>query len=123
MCYSYFHSLSCWTSTTGDQKLAAIGIRASQWITYHGLALNVTTDLSPFSWIVPCGIQDRQVGSIKKLLKKDQSSTKETDLDHPHDCHLLDVTHDSLIKEFSEVFEVEVSKKNVPFSEISEKNF
>ncbi|KAJ0025047.1 hypothetical protein Pint_08890 [Pistacia integerrima] len=109
----------------GNQKLAAIGIRASQWITYHGLALNVTTDLSPFSWIVPCGIQDRQVGSIKRLLKIDQSSNgcRETDLDHPDNCQLIDITNNSLIKEFSEVFQVEVIKKNVLFSEISEKNF
>ncbi|CAK9170888.1 unnamed protein product [Ilex paraguariensis] len=52
----------------GDEKLAAVGIRVSQWIAYHSLALNVTTDLTPFQWIVPCGIQDRRVGSIKGLL-------------------------------------------------------
>ena len=42
-----------------EAKVAAIGIRARRWVTYHGLALNVTTDLQPYSHIVPCGIADR----------------------------------------------------------------
>ena len=41
----------------GGRKLAAIGVRARQWITYHGIALNVAMDVAPFSAIVPCGIQ------------------------------------------------------------------
>ncbi|GIL86332.1 hypothetical protein Vretimale_13698 [Volvox reticuliferus] len=49
-------------------KVAAIGVRAKKWISYHGLALNVVTDLAPFSRIVPCGIADRPVTSVKRLL-------------------------------------------------------
>ena len=52
----------------GEEKIAAIGVKISRGVSYHGLALNVNTDLSYFDHIVPCGISDRAVTSMQKLL-------------------------------------------------------
>ena len=56
-----------WTS---GRKIASIGIHVKQWVTWHGFALNVTTDLSYFDLIVPCGIRDVVMTSVEHELKE-----------------------------------------------------
>jgi lipoyl(octanoyl) transferase len=73
----------------GGEKLAAIGVRIARWITSHGFALNVSTDLDFFKLIVPCGIADRGVTSLSALLGR------------PLD---LRVVEDQVVRHFAEVF-------------------
>ncbi|XP_021732835.1 plastidial lipoyltransferase 2-like [Chenopodium quinoa] len=102
----------------GNQKLSAIGIRVSQWIAYHGLALNVSVDLTPFQQIVPCGIRDREVGSIKQLLGEVQASHHESNVDQlgTDDSVLIDMAQKSLVQEFSEVFQLKLEQVSWPAS-------
>ncbi|MBL8203651.1 MAG: lipoyl(octanoyl) transferase LipB [Blastocatellia bacterium] len=74
----------------GDEKLAAIGIRISRWVTMHGFAFNVSTDLDYFNLIVPCGIADHGVTSLEKILGKKLA---------------LEAVAESVTKHFGDVFE------------------
>jgi lipoyl(octanoyl) transferase len=73
----------------GREKLAAIGVRIARWVTSHGFAFNVSTDLSYFGLIVPCGIADRGVTSLSRLLGRSVSSSE---------------VEDRIAERFSEVF-------------------
>jgi lipoyl(octanoyl) transferase len=75
-------------------KLAAIGVRVSSgWITSHGVALNVSTDLDYFQTIVPCGIADREVTSLERELGRSVP---------------MDEASDALVEAFCGVFEREI---------------
>ncbi|MCX8056782.1 MAG: lipoyl(octanoyl) transferase LipB [Ignavibacteria bacterium] len=54
-----------------DEKIAAIGIKITRWVTMHGFAFNINTDLSYFHKIIPCGIKDKGVTSLQKILGRE----------------------------------------------------
>ncbi len=76
----------------GDAKLAAIGVRISRWVTSHGFAFNVSTDLDCFDLIVPCGIAGRGVTSLERLLGRAVDARE---------------VEDRIVAHFGEVFERE----------------
>jgi len=93
----------------GDRKIAAIGIKVSRWITMHGFAFNVNTDLSLFSGIIPCGIQNKDVTSLKKELGKNLEIKEVKSLIIKH---FIDVFEYDLIQEKSHKILLEIESIN-----------
>ena len=79
-----------------DEKICSLGIRVSRWITRHGFALNVNTDLRYFNYINPCGITDKRVTSMSNLLG--------------HDIDMGDVKL-CLLRHVAQVFDLYIGKK------------
>src|ERR1035437_186249 len=82
-----------WTNPIKARKICAMGVRTSRWVTMHGFAFNVNSDLSYFKNIIPCGIQDKAVTSMNKELGRE--------LD-------MEEVKQKVKKYFAEVFECEV---------------
>ena len=60
-------------NSPNSRKICAIGVKTSRWVTMHGFALNVETDLKYYDYIIPCGIKGKGITSIKREIKKDVS--------------------------------------------------
>ena len=75
----------------GDEKVAAIGVRVSRWVTSHGFALNVAPDLSYFANIIPCGIREKGVTSLARLLDRPVSRAEVEPIYLHHFAEVFDV--------------------------------
>ena len=78
------------------RKICAMGVRASRWVTMHGFALNVNTDLGYFDNIIPCGIRGKAVTSLNVELSKEKVDTEEVKI--------------YILKHFEEIFGVSIKK-------------
>ncbi len=58
------------------KKIAAIGVRVSRWIAYHGFSININNDLTKYKSIVPCGIKDKGITNLKKIVDQDYNNLK-----------------------------------------------
>ena len=83
-------------NSPNPKKICAMGVKSSRWVTMHGLALNVSTDLSYFNNIIPCGINDKEVTSIEKVTNK---------------VIPMIIVENKLIKNLCKIFEFELIKK------------
>lgn len=68
-------NIGIWHKSNNEvKKIAAIGIRVSKWIAYHGFAININNDLENYKKIIPCGISDKGVTNLKSIIDQDYSN-------------------------------------------------
>ena len=76
--YSDRKNIGIWVNRNKKrEKVAAIGIKVKKWIAYHGFSLNISNDLSNYKKIIPCGIKDKGITSLKKINNKDYDRISE----------------------------------------------
>lgn len=85
----------------GNDKLVAMGVHVSRWVTSHGFAFNVNTDLRFFDWIVPCGLRGKGVTSLEKLLGRRVP---------------MEMVTECVIRHFSSVFGMEMKWPEMPLA-------
>ena len=73
------------------RKICAMGVKTSKWVTMHGFALNVNTDLRYFEYIIPCGIKDKAVTSLKRELEKEFTAEEVEEVKQKIKKHFADV--------------------------------
>jgi len=85
----------------GNDKLVAMGVHVSRWVTSHGFAFNVNTDLNYFGWIIPCGLRDKGVTSLEKLLGRPVE---------------MEAATERVVRHFGKVFNLEIAASVTPCS-------
>merc|ERR1719198_829950 len=108
-------------------KIAAIGVKVRKWVTMHGTSLNISTDLSYFTRIIPCGLRGKEVTSIRQLIdnqekkqlvnkqKNDTAASKKLDfirkaLEKNQNDQVLSLVAEAILEATSEVFNVKYKR-------------
>ncbi|HSC78565.1 MAG TPA: lipoyl(octanoyl) transferase LipB [Candidatus Acidoferrales bacterium] len=98
----------------GDEKLAAIGVRISRWVTSHGFAFNATTNLSHFDFIIPCGIRDKGVTSLEKQVPRLRPDfCRDSARDDNKAGELMVTLKAEVVRAFGEVFDREMRETDL----------
>jgi len=77
------NNVGVWTKNNNEiEKVAAIGIRVSKWIAYHGFSININNDLNKYKNIIPCGIKDKGVTNLKSIIDQNYSGLDQKIIDN-----------------------------------------
>ena len=77
------NNVGVWTKNNNKiEKIAAIGIRVSKWIAYHGFSININNDLNKYKNIIPCGIKDKGVTNLKSIIDQNYSGLDQKIIDN-----------------------------------------